>query len=81
MKLEFGNPQHIEKANRGIICVCGHSKSDHCSNGCNGEGEGKEWHICDCGNEHEKAADCKCDGLKIQSVQPLFFKFSFYGSM
>ena len=72
MKPEFGNLEHIKILEKGIMCVCGHSKGDHWSEGCNKyDKDGKEvWCECECGDNHIKIDDCGCEGFKIDPNPP-----------
>lgn len=49
MKLEFGNPEHIAIAQKGLICICGHAFPDHSFGGgsCQNEDEDED-EFCEC---------------------------------
>lgn len=65
MQLEFGNPEHIDIAKRGMFCICGHNSLEHkmgTKGECNAEVE--TYCQCSCGNEYETYEECKCDGFR-----------------
>ena len=64
-KLEFGNPEHIELAEKGVLCVCKHPKSDHVSWGCQKE-INEIYCQCDCGDEHTKTEECSCSNFRLK---------------
>jgi hypothetical protein len=64
-KLEFGNPEHIALAAKGLLCQCGHAKAVHSvSNYCTAWVE--QEHECDCGNQHMAEFECECAEFQLK---------------
>lgn len=65
MRLEFGNPEHIEKAKEGQKCECGHKYTEHNKEGdCYMSDANGEPQICrcECGEyAHLVPPLCKCE--------------------
>ena len=69
MILEFGNMEHIKLAEKGIICECGHAKTEHdCYGNCQEKDiNGNEVRCeCECGDTHWATKDCDCSKFKIK---------------
>lgn len=60
LKLEFGNPDHVKLAERGMICTCGHEKIYHSSNCGHNADDG--------GNVHTKPKSCSCDEFNPKRI-------------
>lgn len=71
-KLEFGNPEHIALAEKGMLCQCGHTKKEHDPSGIIGcthvVTTEEAYCVCSCGDTHFTEVDIECDCVAFISA-------------
>ena len=72
MRLEFGNPDHINMAQSGEACQCGHAKMHHLDwqARCLTEdkkGIEKQCECQECGTRHLTPKMCECENFTLKA--------------